>query len=135
MFIADICALLKLLGGEPLPSQLSTRYGGGGKESGWWARFLPSSPQEELLHHSDFKNPARNVEKGMEVPPGWSLFDQKKMMLSLRVTSLASAFLRKRSGGEKSSSSSLMLAIDFDAVALAFVKCAGKTINYICKYV
>jgi hypothetical protein len=35
---------------------------------------------------------------GMEVPPGWSLFDQKKMMLSLRVTSSASAFLRKRSG-------------------------------------
>jgi hypothetical protein len=29
------------------------------------------------------------------------------------------------SGGDRSSSSSLMLAIDFDAVALAFVKCAG----------
>jgi hypothetical protein len=65
MFIADICALLKLLGGEPLPSQLSARYGGGGggRESGWWARFPPSTTQEEILHQSDFKNP--NAEKGI----------------------------------------------------------------------
>jgi hypothetical protein len=66
MFIADICALLKLLGGEPLPSQLSARYGGGGgggRESGWWARFPPSTSQEEGLHQSDFKHPV-NAEKG-----------------------------------------------------------------------
>jgi hypothetical protein len=140
-FISDICALLKLLGGEPLPTQLSSRYGSG-KGTGWWARFTPSTPHEEFLHQTECPQGLNKGGGGMGTPPGWSLFDQKKLMLSLHVTSLATAFLRRRSVGEgegifgsssthsreregRVGSGAVMLAMDFDAIVIAFVKCAG----------
>ena len=129
-FITDICGMLKTLGGEPLP-----RPGRGMARDtgGWWARYLPATPQEESLSKQIVATSADSGREqiGLVTPPGWSLFDQNKLMLSLKVTSLAAAFLRKRSctlssgsvpfdGGEGD-----LLAMDFDAIAVAFVACAG----------
>lgn len=139
-FIADTCALLKLLGGEPLRSSSSTYGRGAGREdSGWWAQFPPSTAHELLLSEQfisssqDSNAGSMNGQTGLVAPPGWSLFDQAKLMLSLRVTSLAAAFLRRHSSTLSSGSPSSFnasatgghLAIDFNAVALAFMTCAG----------
>ena len=138
--ISDVCVLLKLLGGEPMCSARQSRYGrGSGREEGggWWAQFPPSTAHEFLLSEQ-FISPSQEVNtggvggsRGLVAPPGWSMFDQTKLMLSLRVTSLAAAFLRRRSGILATGSSTLtgstagsLLPIDFDAVALAFTKCA-----------
>jgi hypothetical protein len=132
-FITDICALLKILGGEPLP-----RTSRMGRESGgWWSKYLPASSHEEHLSRQIISPVADNSgggsgdHTGLVTPSGWTQFDQKKSLLSLRVTSLAAAFLRKRSCTLISGSSGYdggegdMLAIDFDAIAAAFISCAG----------
>ena len=138
-FISDVCVLLKILGGEPMCSAMPSRYGRGSgrEEGGWWAQFPPSTAHEFLLSEQ-FISPSQDRHtggvggsRGLVAPPGWSMFDQTKLMLSLRVTSLAAAFLRRRSGILATGSSTLtgaaagsLLAIDFDAVTLAFTKCA-----------
>ena len=140
-FISDTCALLKLLGGEPMPAPPSSRFGRtAGKDAGcgWWASFPPSTPQEELLNQQQAGGgegeelDRGNGGNGIITPLNWTLFDQKKLMFSLRVTSLASAFLRRKSGTTENSSFSFegpgeggLLAMDFNAITLAFVACAG----------
>ena len=141
-FVCDACALLKLLGGELIPSPTSTRFGysvPSDTGSGWWASFPPSSIAEFEMHEkqigipqTDGSDSGPNEEFRLETPPSWTIFDQKKLNLGLRVTSLAAAFLRRRSGTSENSSFCFqsaadggLLAIDFDAVAATFITCAG----------
>ena len=140
-FVSDTCALLKLLGGELIPSPTSTRFGYSVPSdvgSGWWASFSPSTSSELEMFEKQISVPQRDgsdsggEEFRLETPPSWTLFDQKKLNLGLRVTSFAAAFLRRRSGTCENSSSTLqgaddggLLAIDFDAVAATFITCAG----------
>jgi hypothetical protein len=137
-FISDTCALLKLLGGEPMPAPPSSRFGRtAGKDAGcgWWASFPPTTPHEEMLNQQqaggDEELDRGDGGNGILTPLNWTLFDQKKLLLSLRVTSLAAAFLRRKSGTSENSSFSFerpgegLLAMDFDAITLAFAACAG----------
>lgn len=138
-FISDTCALLKLLGGEPMPASPSSRFGRtAGKDAGcgWWASFPPATPHEEQLNQQQAGG-GEELDRGdggngIITPLNWTLFDQKKLMISLRVTSLAAAFLRRKSGTSENSSFSFegpgeggFLAMDFDAITLAFAGCAG----------
>lgn len=142
-FVGDACALLKLLGGELVPNPESTRFGysvPSDSGSGWWASFSPSTSAEIDMHEQQVGPPSRGADSGpgvefrLDTPPSWTLFDQEKLNLGLRVTSLAAAFLRRRSGTSDNSSFNFsfggtadggLLAIDFDAVAATFITCAG----------
>ena len=140
-FVADTCSLMGILGRDPIPHPGSSRSGWGFKKGtgdGWWDYFVPSTAQDFSLHEQQAFNGGRddvrrtNNGPGLATPPNWTLFDQKKLKLSLQVTSLAAAFLRRiSSASEKSSqynevaADGGLLSINFQSVAVAFIACAG----------
>lgn len=148
-FTADVCALLRLLGAEPLPAPLlATLTGAGGgrlrlglgglgarateaSKSSWWARFAPAGEEEERWHAMPL---AGTTGGGWESTAGssaalanWSVFDQKKAAAALRMLSFCGAFLRLRAaacaaqGKASAVGGAGLLAIDFDAVSVAFL--------------
>ena len=138
-FVADTCSLMKILGKEPVPHPASSRSGWGVKKGagdGWWEHFVPSTAQEFSLHEqqafSGGHDDVRRTNTGLATPPNWTLFDQKKLKLSLQVTSLAAAFLRRISSASEKSSQlgdaiidGGLLSIDFQSIAVAFMACAS----------
>jgi hypothetical protein len=138
-FVADTCSLMRILGREPVPHPASSRSGWGlkkGAGDGWWEHFVPNTAQEFSLHEqqvfSGGHDDVRRTNTGLVTPPNWTLFDQKKLKLSLQVTSLAAAFLRRISSASEKSShlnegivDGGLLSIDFESISVAFMACAS----------
>ena len=147
-FTNDVCALLRLLGTEPLPAQVvSALTGTGGllgvglglsrggdprAPSGWWARFAPTTDEEQRWLQTTMPGSDRDFTAAAAQLAGWSIFDQKKASAALRTLTLCSSFARVRASacanGSSAATRAGLLAIDFDAVVGAF--CRGAELAH-----
>jgi len=144
--LADLCDILRTVGGDPFPKELARKYGVS-CNGAFWAHFVAApGPTGWVESEQDLANICiYNDEEFKDFPRSWSAFDHMKLDLSLQVAIHISTLLRLRthdvieqgfsgnraagvgSSGARGAVSSLsaVLAIDLESVVLAFCKCSA----------
>jgi len=136
-FVSDICTLLRVLGQSPVPSNLSAMSAQGGASfsttsstsvENWWSRIEPSGGPDSDSYEADWHRTMCEGASGEGMPADWSLFDKKKLRLSLQVLLHCSSFCRLITCAPGGSGSNCMMhgarSISADALCEAFCLCA-----------
>ena len=145
--LADLCDILRVVGGDPFPSELARKCGTS-STGAFWAHFIPAVGGatgwvESERHLSELC--VYNAEEFKDLPRDWSAFDNIKLDLSLKIAVHISTLLRLRThavieqafassrvahtGALSSRGAPAVLsavsAIDSEGVAIAFCKCSA----------
>lgn len=144
--LADLCDILRTVGGDPFPKELARKYGVS-SNGAFWSHFVAATgPTGWVESEQDLANMCiYNDEEFKDFPRSWSAFDHIILDHSLKVAVHISTLLRLRthdvieqgfssnrsagtgSSGVRGAASALsaVFAIDLESVVVAFCKCSS----------
>ncbi len=122
-----MCSYFFIAGLNPVPASLNSSFRDSAvnKSSGWWEHVQPAEGSyEEQWHRVPCSGP-----EAAGMPADWTVYDAKKLHLGLKIVSHAAVLLRLVSSPQCVRSPRDLQAVNANAAAEAFCKCAGLSLQ------